>query len=123
MEQLVNFIVWTFTAIGSTIIVTNGNIFKPVRDKLGSMNKYLGMLLHCPMCLIFWASIGVSLLTHSPTGNLFLDGCLGSGLWFYITFGTQMPQQQQPPHMHNPMPMPQTPPKKPTKPKTQSPKK
>ena len=133
MEQLVNFLVWMFTAIGITVIVTRGNIFAYPRHMIGMKSKWLGMLLNCPMCFIFWASLVVSLLTESITGNLFLDGCLGSGLWFYVTFGIQQPQGQPQGHhhghhhghhpAHSGLPMPQTQaPKNPT-PHSSTPKK
>jgi hypothetical protein len=89
MEHLVNFIVWAFTVLGVTIIVTQSTIFYPIREKVNGFSRYLGTLLGCPLCFSFWAAIMVSLATQSNTGNLFLDGCLGSGLLFYITNRTK----------------------------------
>ena len=95
MEHLVNFIVWALTVVGVTVIVTQSQILSPIRMRLSKLNRYLGLWINCAFCFSFWAAMGVSLLTQVMTGNLFLDGCLGSGLWFYITYGvgefTSMP--------------------------------
>ena len=77
MEHLVNFIVWALTVIGITVIVTQSEIFAPIRKALTKINKYLGALFGCSF----------SLLTQTNTGNLFLEGCLGCGLWYYTTYG------------------------------------
>ena len=101
MEQLVNFIVWSLTVIGITVIVTQSSLLHPLRMKIATINKYAGLFLGCAFCFSFWAAMGVSLLTQTNTGNLFLDGCLGSGLWFYTTYGVgehgPMPQMPMPP--------------------------
>jgi hypothetical protein len=97
MEHLVTFLVWVFTVIGITVIVTQSSLLHPIRMKLARLNHHLGTLIFCPLCFSFWAAMGVSLLMESLTGNLFLDGCLGSGLWFYTTFGaSQMPPMPPP---------------------------
>jgi hypothetical protein len=107
MEHLVTFLVWALTVIGVSVIVTQSPLFLTPRTKIATFNRYLGTLLFCPLCFSFWAALGVSLLMESLTGNLFLDGCLGSGLWFYTTFGAQMPPM---PQMMPPMQPPMQPP-------------
>jgi hypothetical protein len=93
MEHLVNFIVWALTVIGITVIVTQSSILFPLRQRLGAINNYLRTFLGCAFCFSFWAAMGVSLLFQTMTGNLFLDGCLGCGMWFYVTFGvSEQPQ-------------------------------
>ena len=87
MEHLVNFIVWSLTVIGITVIVTQSEIFAPIRKALTKINKYLGALFGCSFCFSFWAGMLISLLTQTNTGNLFLEGCLGCGLWYYTTYG------------------------------------
>jgi hypothetical protein len=96
MEHLVNFIVWALTVIGITVIVTQSNIFLPLRKRITGINNYLGTLVNCSFCFCFWAAMGVSLLTKGMTGNLILDGCLGCGMWYYTTYGSN----QAMPHHH-----------------------
>ena len=44
-------------SIGITFIVTLSYIFKPIRDYATRINKHLGKLLKCPMCMGFWIGI------------------------------------------------------------------
>jgi len=106
MEHLVNFLVWMFTLLGITVIVTQSNILFPLRMKIAKLNRHLGSLVSCGLCFSFWAALAVSLLMESLTGNLFLDGCLGAGLWFYVTFGVPEMPPMPPRHEHSHMPPP-----------------
>ena len=85
MEHLVNFIVWALAVIGISTIVTQSTIFRPIRERLGKLNKHLKTFLECSYCFSFWAAIATSMLTQSTTGNIILDGCVGCGLWFFLT--------------------------------------
>ena len=51
------------------------------------------MLLSCGLCFSFWSGLTVAYLWKPMTGNLFLDACLGSGIFWYITYGDMMAQQ------------------------------
>ena len=99
MEHLVNFLVWMFTLLGVTVIVTKSSLLLPLRLKISSINRYLGSLISCGLCFSFWAAIGIALLMDSLTGNLFLDGCLGSGLFWYVPDGVPE-MSHMPPHPH-----------------------
>ena len=110
MEQLTNFIIWMFVVMGVTIITTQSNLLAVPRQKLAKLNKYLGMLTSCGLCFSFWAALGVSYLMESMTGNLFLDGCLGSGIFWYVTYGDMMAQNPHPMHQQMPPQMPPGPP-------------
>jgi len=111
MEHLVNFLVWMFTLLGVTVIVTQSSLLLPLRTKIFSLNRYIGSLIACGLCFSFWAAIGIALLLDSLTGNLFLDGCLGSGLYWYVTYGVPpMPPTPPMPPMHSHYPPPSAPP-------------
>ena len=99
MEQLVNFIVWTFTLLGLTTIVSNSGLLAPVRMRIAKFSQFLGILVGCPMCFAFWAGMFLSYFYQSMTGNMFFDGVLGSGLVWYITYESP---QQNPMMTHGP---------------------
>jgi hypothetical protein len=86
MEHLVDFLVWIFTLMGLTMIVTASNIMAPVRTQIAKLHKGIGNLVGCPMCFGFWAGMILSYFYQSVTGNLFFDSLLGSGVAWYITF-------------------------------------
>jgi len=85
MEHFTNFIIWAFTLLGLTMIVTVSGITTPIRNKVAQLNLFLGELLSCPMCFSFWAAMIISYFYQSITGNIFFDGVLGSGLVWYLS--------------------------------------
>ena len=86
MEYFVNFLVWIFTLMGITIIVTQSSIFNAIRQKIAKLNSYLGMLVSCPLCFSFWAGLFLSHFYTSLTGNMFFDALLASGVSWYMTY-------------------------------------
>jgi hypothetical protein len=85
MDNLVNFLIWAFTLLGLTMIVTVSAITLPIRNKIAQLNRFIGELLSCPMCFSFWAGMLLSYFYQSITGNIFFDGVLGSGIVWYLS--------------------------------------
>jgi len=86
--DLLIFVMITF---GITAIISKGSIFEGFRrawyEKLRDFKywKSLHTFFFCPLCIGFWAGIGVAYCRGSITGNLFFDGCLASGgSWFIM---------------------------------------
>ena len=48
--------------IGLTLIITQSQIFKPIRDFVESKNEKLGELINCSMCTGFWVGILMSVV-------------------------------------------------------------
>ena len=84
MEHLVNFIVWSFTVLGLTTIVTTSDLAEPIRSGFKKINPQLGILISCPPCFGFWAGMILSALHQTMTGSLIFDAFLGSGLMWYL---------------------------------------
>lgn len=59
---MLDFIIFILSTIGLTFIVTQSYIFKPLREKITKINKYLGKLLHCTMCFGFWSGLIIKTL-------------------------------------------------------------
>jgi len=85
MDNLVEFLIWTFTLLGLTTIITKSYIFQKFRDISTNINFFLGKMMTCPPCFGFWGGAILSVFFQSITGSIFLDAILGSGLMFYIT--------------------------------------
>ena len=79
-----NFIIFLLSTIGLTLIITKSYIFKPVRNKLQSLNKNLGKLINCSQCVGFYAGILIQfiILYHERLEFIFYWGDL-----FYIIYG------------------------------------
>jgi len=88
MEFLLEFITWAFAVFGITTITTQSYILHPMREQVKEVSPWLGILLSCPLCFSFWGSLIISVLINSPSGNLFVDGCVGSGLIWFTTLRT-----------------------------------
>jgi len=89
MEQIISIFLWVFTVLGITTIVTQSTLLLPFRMKIQTINSWLGTLFSCNLCFSFWASLLVSLFLGSISGNLFFDGCIGTGVLWFITLRTQ----------------------------------
>jgi hypothetical protein len=50
------------SCLGATFIINISYIFQPVRDKAAILNKKLGKLLSCPMCIGFWIGLVMRVL-------------------------------------------------------------
>jgi len=70
-----------------TLIVTEGTLFDKARSAIKKRSDMIGKLLNCPLCFGFWVGAILGYTYLSPTSNLFLDGCLGSGTsWMLYNF-------------------------------------
>ena len=96
MDNLVEFLIWSFTLLGLTTIVTKSHVLQGFRDISSKINQFLGKMISCPPCFGFWAGLGLSLFYKSMTGNMLLDATLGSGLIFYITYSPEYEPQNDP---------------------------
>jgi len=86
MDNLVDFLVWAFTLLGLTTIITKSNILAGFRGFVEKINSFLGKMIICPPCFGFWGGLILSCFYKTITGNILLDAILGSGLIFYITY-------------------------------------
>ena len=59
MVDVFAILMYYFTVYSISLIVTQSNLFKPLRDRL--QGKFLGKVLSCIMCLPFWISIILTL--------------------------------------------------------------
>jgi uncharacterized membrane protein len=84
MEHLVDLIIWVFTVLGLTTIVTTSGLMQPIRIRVRKINSLLGILVSCPPCFGFWAGMILSSVYQTMTGSLIFDAFLGSGLMWYI---------------------------------------
>lgn len=84
---------WTICGLGISHIITSAYIFKPLRYFLERKSSFIGKLINCPICFSFWVSLMLGMAYYSPTGNLFLDGCLGSGFMWLFTKKPQLPDE------------------------------
>ena len=84
MEHFVDFIIWAFTVLGITTIITTSRLMHPIRLKIQKVSDLLGVLVTCPSCFGFWAALTLSLVHQSMTGNIIFDAFLGSGLMWYM---------------------------------------
>lgn len=88
-------VAWALVVWGHVAIVTLSRLFKPLRERLGGRETFLGTLTGCAMCFGFWAGAWWSLLgVLSPSSLLtpgwffwgvslaraFLDGCAASAV-------------------------------------------
>ena len=89
MEHLVNFIIWTFTLLGITTIVTTSRILCPIRTRIQNIHSSLGSLISCPPCFGFWAGIILSVCYQTITGSTLFDAFLASGLMWYLVTPTE----------------------------------
>lgn len=77
---MADLLAWALANVGLTTILTQGRIFKPIRDRLG------WKFLCCPLCVGFWAGVGLSLLglslfrTPLLPLNAFFNGLAASGV-------------------------------------------
>lgn len=85
--ELLQFIMITF---GITAVISKGSLFESLRrnwyEKLKGFKpwKSLHTFFFCPLCIGFWAGIVVSYSWASPSGNIFFDGCIASGMSWLI---------------------------------------
>ncbi len=85
-----NLALWVFTVWGITAIISLSQIVAPIRNWFWGHPRTavasiqwviwkIGKLLTCPMCTSFWVGGVLGYFWQSPTGNLLLDACFGTG--------------------------------------------
>jgi hypothetical protein len=62
---------WLLAAVGSTVILTHGSIFAPLRERIPEGKWHT--LVTCPMCAGFWFGVFWSLTLGSPAAAPTLD--------------------------------------------------
>lgn len=83
---------------GHTNIITQSEIFEPIRDWANKVSHFLGSLFSCPMCMGFWVGVFWSAMNQSPAHIFFeevyyieyfkylIDGVMGSSIaWIMHT--------------------------------------
>ncbi|MDP3986711.1 MAG: hypothetical protein Q8P81_00625 [Nanoarchaeota archaeon] len=85
-------LLFILASYGITNIVVFGELFRPLREKLGKNSK-LCYLIHCPMCsgtyiscmvfLLFWFS-GIKLFPNIISGSIIFS-FIGSGTSYILT--------------------------------------
>lgn len=93
---MIYLLTYIFIAYGTTTIVTEGNIFQPLRDWIGGKSDFVYSIFTCPLCFSTWLGFIMSamlLITNNPTPSsvfgfpnivsVFIDGCFTAGtVWF-----------------------------------------
>lgn len=75
---MADLLAWMFSVFGFTYIAVYSQMTFKVRELLTKMSRFLGDLVHCPLCLGFWVGLLAHFVCGSPTQNFFFDACLGS---------------------------------------------
>ena len=68
MDNLVDFLVWAFTLLGLTTIITKSHILAGFRGFVEKINSFLGKMIICPPCFGFWGGLILSCFykTYTP---------------------------------------------------------
>lgn len=72
------FLIFTLIAYGATMIIVQSVIMRPLREMLGNI-KFFNGLLACMMCTGFWVSLILTLVTHFSIAEMYLQTCGGVG--------------------------------------------
>lgn len=77
-NKKMSLLLFTFSGFGLTTIITKGDIFQPLRDKLDNgsdelSKNFFGLLISCPMCVGFWVGVVLSLFVYSPILTTFIN--------------------------------------------------
>lgn len=59
--------IYTILVYSHTNIITQSEIFRPLRDWCDKVSHFLGSLFSCPMCMGFWVGVFWSCINVSPT--------------------------------------------------------
>lgn len=94
---MITLIIYAFIAYGITTIATEGDIFTPLRDWIGTKSQFVFSIFTCPLCFSTWlgfalAAILIIFEVKTPIDlvaelpiivNIFLTGCYTAGTtWF-----------------------------------------
>lgn len=73
--MILQLIVYGLIVFGSTQIIAEAMIFKPIRDLFKdsqfSIIRFIGKGISCFLCVSVWMSAFISLCIYSPTSNIF----------------------------------------------------
>lgn len=81
---------------GHTTIITQSEIFEPIRNWADKVSHFLGSLFSCPMCMGFWVGVFWSVMNQSPAHIFFqevyyieyfkylMDGIIGTAIAWTI---------------------------------------
>lgn len=73
---------WALIVFGLTTIITQSKLFRPVRRLFQEVTG--STFLQCPMCIGFWAGVGLALVRITPIDSTlwgaFLSGCASSAV-------------------------------------------
>lgn len=53
-------IAWMLSCYGATLVVTSGKIFASARRRITQVSPFLGIGIHCSMCVGFWVGVVMS---------------------------------------------------------------
>lgn len=92
---MLSFLIFLFSTIGSTLIITQSFAFKKIREKANDINSILGKLLKCSQCTGFYMALICQFIILFKERGLFifywtdfyfiLYGFIGS-LFCYLTY-------------------------------------
>ena len=86
---MIQFLIFIFATVGVTMIVTQGEIFRPLREFIKGKSAWFGKLIECPMCFGVYSGWAVQALILWSTGAQFhvfhiLYGFIGSACSYCI---------------------------------------
>lgn len=66
-------LIYIILAYSHTNIITQSEIFKPIRDWADKNSHFLSSLFSCPMCMGFWVGVFWTCFNISPTLTFFSE--------------------------------------------------
>jgi hypothetical protein len=82
MEVASNLLLFVFGTVGMTSIIVEGEIFRPVKEKIKPfMPAFFFKLLDCYQCSGFWCGILMGLLLFVDYNIIFYSGNIILSLW------------------------------------------
>lgn len=78
----VSIVIWAMAVFGLTTIVTQSKLTRRFRERFQAWTG--STFFSCPMCVGFWAGVGLALMDTTPIDTtpwgVFLSGCAASGV-------------------------------------------
>lgn len=59
-------VAWLLMTYGVTLVITGSRIMAPLRRLIGR-NEWMRHFIECPMCIGWWAAVGISCLGVGPS--------------------------------------------------------